>query len=521
MAFSFIRFDSSQYNLSKWRILKVIGKDREAFCQGQLTNDLSTIKTNEGQLSARLNRSGKLQSFFIVGKLKDCLWLICPKEIVLSVKEDLEKFVIMEDVSFEPIHEELWIWFNPFLSDVTIDETCPSIDLNFYGLPAKISFKQQANIKLCNPIKLEMLRILNGWPEWGHDLRPNQLINETMLNELAVSYKKGCFLGQETVTKIHNNRGAAYYPTLLKLTATQDLSAHIKKEFFIIVEKELQKGGEILYQVENYLVVTLFRDFRIMGKTWEVQLNDKIVSATVSSLPLYENQNRKTISLELYHLGIDSFHQNEYATALQYFEKALKFDPMNADAYEAIGVLLGRLEKFSEAINWMDKLLAVNPQSVMAHTNKSLYLMKLGRIEEAEKEKGLATVKSFSVFGKEAEEKRNQAEEEKRKERERNRREQMFRQVLELDPNDTIALYGMADIYYQKKEYLLASTNLEQVIALEKNYSTAYLLLGKTYEALGEKKKAQEIYIKGISIASKRGDLMPASEMQARLGMLS
>jgi tetratricopeptide (TPR) repeat protein len=46
--------------------------------------------------------------------------------------------------------------------------------------------------------------------------------------------------------------------------------------------------------------------------------------------------------------------------------------------------MLGRIERFEEAITWMDKLLSVNPQSVMAHTNKSLFLMKLGKIEEAE-----------------------------------------------------------------------------------------------------------------------------------------
>ena len=35
----------------------------------------------------------------------------------------------------------------------------------------------------------------------------------------------------------------------------------------------------------------------------------------------------------------------------------------------------------------MDKLIEVDPDSIMAHSNKSLYLMKLGKIEEAEVEK--------------------------------------------------------------------------------------------------------------------------------------
>ena len=54
----------------------------------------------------------------------------------------------------------------------------------------------------------------------------------------------------------------------------------------------------------------------------------------------------------------------------------------------------------------MDDLLQVDPESIMAHTNKSLYLMKLGKIEEAEKEKDLATVKSFKKAGQDAKNKK-------------------------------------------------------------------------------------------------------------------
>jgi tetratricopeptide (TPR) repeat protein len=198
----------------------------------------------------------------------------------------------------------------------------------------------------------------------------------------------------------------------------------------------------------------------------------------------------------------------------------LSFDSSLADAYESLGVMLGREEKFQEAIEWMDKLLIVNPQSVMAHTNKSLYLMRLGKIEEAEAEKSLATVKSFAVFGQEAKVKKQLAEELKKKEEEVLRREKMFLQVLEIDEEDTIALYGMSDIFFQRKDFQSAINNLEKVIAVDPKYSTAYLLLGKAYEAKGDVEKARSVYQAGIVLASKRGDMMPANEMQSRLNQL-
>ena len=50
--------------------------------------------------------------------------------------------------------------------------------------------------------------------------------------------------------------------------------------------------------------------------------------------------------------------------------------------------------------------------------------------------------------------------------------------------------------------------------------STAFLLLGKAYESEGLEQKAQAIYQTGIEVASKRGDMMPANEMQSRLNQL-
>ena len=62
--------------------------------------------------------------------------------------------------------------------------------------------------------------------------------------------------------------------------------------------------------------------------------------------------------------------------------------------------------------------------------------------------------------------------------------------------------------------------NLERVVALDEKYSAAYLLLGKSLEASANLDRAMQVYKKGIDVASKRGDMMPANEMQSRLNQL-
>lgn len=518
MSISSIRFNTSQLHLQTYSLIKVSGVDRESFFQGQVTNDLSRLSIHEGQITTRLNRVGKLQSFFFIAKLPEYLLLLCPKELASSIKTDFEKFIIMDDVVLENIGSDIWIRFNFFLEDGEV--TGPYFDFNFYGINARLVLEKHSTLKLTDESELEDIRILNGWPKWGVDVNETQFINDSYLNEIAISYKKGCFLGQETAAKIENNRGAAYYPVLLKLESALDLREFTRADFQISLEEGNKKAGTLLYQVKNILQVLLFRDFRVVGRELDLLFGTKAIKAIVMDLPFYKNFSKADMALELYHQGVEAFQANDHEEALEYMKRALCFNPDLADAYEALGVMLGRREKFEEAIEWMNKLLAVNPQSVMAHTNKSLYLMRLGKIEEAEAEKSLATVKSFAVFGQEAKLKNQLAEEKKKKEEEILRREKMFLQVLEIDAEDTIALFGMADIFFQRRDFPSAIKNLLMVTAVDPKYSTAYLLLGKAYEAEGCIDKARSAYQEGIMVASKRGDMMPANEMQSRLNQL-
>lgn len=505
-------------HLEDYSLIKVTGADRESFFQGQVTNDLSLLTNFTAQITARLNRIGKLQSFFFIAKLPDCLFLLCPKNLTSEIKAEFEKFIIMDDVALEKYDADLWLRFNSFLENNT--PTDIFFDFNFYGLNARLVLEKDPHLGLTDQSELERIRILNGWPIWGVDVDESQFINDSYLNEVAISYKKGCFLGQETVAKIENNRGATYYPMLLTIDNNLDLKQFLKNDFFINSDEGDRKAGTLLYQVENKLQVLLFRDFRVVGRELILQFGTQKVKTIVSDLPFYKNFFRKDIALELYYDGVEAFQRGDLNRAFLSMKKALQFDPHLAQAYESLGVMLGREEKFQEAIEWMDKLLQVEPESVLAHTNKSLYLMRLGLIAEAEAEKSLATVKSFAVFGQEAKVKKQLEEEQKKKADEIFRREQMFLQVLEIDEEDTIALYGMADIFFQRKDFQSAINNLEKVITIDPKYSTAYLLLGKAYEANGDKEKSCEIYQKGIIVASKRGDMMPANEMQSRLNQL-
>lgn len=500
-----IRFNSYQTKLSDWSLVKIKGPDAESFLQGQLTNDVKKLGPYEAQYTTRLNRTGKIQSYAILAKGEDCFYFLVEKKLEAILLSDLEKFIIMDDVEFEKIDQSVFALFNPTLSK----DVSGLFNAAFFGVPALISL-ESFNVPMADEKELEEIRILNGYPLWERDINSDKFLNDTYFNEIGISYKKGCFLGQETVAKIENNRGAAYYPVLLKKLGNKEKAPAVFK-------LEDKKVAVINYDLDNYLQAGLLRDYRVLNKTLDFGDGFKY---KVEYLPFFKSNTNQELAHELYDLAVSEFQKENVEHSLELLKKAIEFDASFADAYETIGVILGRKAQYEEGILWMDKLLSVNSASVMAHTNKSLFLMKLGRIEEAEAEKGLATVKSFAVFGEEAKLKKMLDAEKQKKEAEMQKREGMFKQVLEIDEEDTVALYGLADIAFYREEYKSAVDNLEKVVKLDEKYSVAYLLLGKSLEATGNLERAMQVYKKGIDVASKRGDMMPANEMQSRLNQL-
>jgi len=183
-------------------------------------------------------------------------------------------------------------------------------------------------------------------------------------------------------------------------------------------------------------------------------------------------------------------------------------------------VLLGRRGRFEEAIAVMRQLLEADPDSVMAHTNMSVYHNRLGRIEEAEREARAAAVK-----GAERQRREQGRTEEQRRQRERaasdrSRREEMFRQVLAIDPADALANFGLGQLMVEAGDHGEAVPVLERSIAADRDHSAAYLALGRALEGLGEADRARQVYSAGVGVAARRGDLRTASLMHERLGLL-
>lgn len=495
------RLNSENYFLAD-TCIKIYGPDAQTYLHSQTTNDVFKREDESFHFNSILDTTGKIISaFLLLKKNKEEFYIVVPNKYAQATFDRIEKYHIAEDFEVEILLEGI---------SLTTNSSEGEYKGQFFFENDSVSFN---NCENHNEERFNLLKLLTGVPELGNEVQAGELINNTRFDELAVDYGKGCYPGQETVAKIHTRRGAALKPVLIKLAGDHKLP--IEK-----IYREDKKIGEVrnslVFDSDTYVYALLNREHRINHLKLEFQVEEQSYTGEIHYFP-YIKTSKNELATELYDLAIEYFHSEENEKAIEYFYKAIDIDPSFEDAYESLGVLYGRLEQYDKAIELMEKLKEINPRCMMAFTNLSLFHMKLGNIETAEKFKADATLLNFQVLGDEAKVKREQEELAKKKQEDRDRREGMFKQVLEMDPEDPMANNGMGEITLERGEYEESVNYFKGAIKGNKNYSVAYLGLAKAYYQLKKTSELKETLETGIAIASKNGDLMPANEMQSML----
>jgi len=201
-------------------------------------------------------------------------------------------------------------------------------------------------------------------------------------------------------------------------------------------------------------------------------------------------------------------------------QEAVTLDTGLTEAWEALGVVLGRMERYHEAIDIFRRLEELAPDEPMVNTNLSLFSMKLGDKEEAEKQKALATLKKFGS-GLTAKEIAVRDETRRReKAADARRRKALFAEVLELDPVDGPALMGMGGALFDLGEAEEAEPYLAKACEVMGDSSPLFVSHGRVLEGLGRRGEAVDVYRRGIAVAARKGDLMPLRELEHRLFLL-
>jgi len=519
-------FEGGEARLDGWVVVAVEGGHRERFLHSQLTSDVEGLVEGASQMTALLDRTGRLQVFGFLHKRRDRIDLLVPEAAAGPAVAFLEGHIIADDVSLRLVEtDDLELLLGAeavrMIPELPVESTFP---IEGWGSRGCVTWEPvPPRLSAIDDDELEARRVLSGIPRWGVEAAQGQLIHETSLVGPAMSLTKGCFLGQETVAKVASGRGPARAPVLLEIVAGDPIdAAGVAGEF---AAEGQDRAGSVLsvtrWEDRTYLLASAVREIRVENRELDCRWNDgRSSTVKVRALPLLAAPDPAYWATRLQLRAVEAFSYDREDDAVKLLERAIAVCHDHADSYESLGVILGRHHRYDEAISLMQRLLVVNPSSIMAHTNLSLYYNRQGRIEDAEREAGEALRAKMNRERDQRQRAEALREETAATAADRKRRSEMFRQVLEIDPGDALGNFGLGELLVEEGRHVDAVAHLQRALRTDPRYSAAFFALGRAFEGADDPEAAVSTYREGIKVAAAKGDLSTANKMQERLANL-
>lgn len=189
---------------AKWRLS---GSDRIRYLNGQVTQDVRTAKSTAALYACVTNLKGKIEADIFIHAAPDGESLLLDADASLreSLGMRLEKYIIADDAVLEDVTDEWQLWH--LLGSQQPPEGGHSLANNLrYGLPGTDVWLPASTdasaLTTLSPEEAETLRIVQKVPAYPHELNADTFPQEAGLEGAAMSFNKGCYIGQEILSRI-------------------------------------------------------------------------------------------------------------------------------------------------------------------------------------------------------------------------------------------------------------------------------------------------------------------------------
>lgn len=239
----------------------LLGQDRVKFLHGQVTNDVKGLGPGSGCYAALVNAKAKMEADLFVYQLPEELLLDFEPGLTEKLIRRLEKYIVADDVQLVDVapHFGLLSVQGPAAAEILQQIGFKNLPAPKYGIQ-KSDHPDAGEVYLANnprlgsigfdlyvsvekmtaayellrkavaaangsPVGLsafETARIESGIPRFGADMDETNLPPEAGLDKTAVSYTKGCYIGQEIIARIRTYGQVAKALRLLQLQGASE-----------------------------------------------------------------------------------------------------------------------------------------------------------------------------------------------------------------------------------------------------------------------------------------------------------
>jgi len=278
--------------------LALTGSEAKAFLHGQLTNDIEGLEPGRGCYAAFLTHKGKMLGDLRVLDLGDELLLDTERVSLQPLFNMIRRYKLAMDVELHKRTLEMGLLslIGPETDVLGLEEEHANRRDSIAGQPVVLvrtdvgidvfvpaegvaAVRDALDLPLVGEDVAEIVRVERGRPRYGAELDDGVIPQEAGLNERAVSFTKGCYVGQETVARLYYRGKPNRHLRGLRLSAPVEPGTALR-----LGEKEVGRVGTVAVSpVHGPIALAIVRREAAPGDTLAV--GDGGVTAQVVALP--------------------------------------------------------------------------------------------------------------------------------------------------------------------------------------------------------------------------------------------
>jgi tRNA-modifying protein YgfZ len=210
---------------------RAAGADRVRFLNGMLSNDVAALAPGRAQRALLLTRKGRILAELTVAAREQDLFLETAAGQLATALETLGRYIIADDVQLDPFTGLRALAIEgpgaaPVLTGAGFPAPAPGTcelvgdevwlggggvtteGVRVFAVPARLAeISTMLALPVLAPEHAELLRIEAFLPTYGVDMSEDHFPQEARLEQATVSFRKGCYIGQEIVARIASRGG--------------------------------------------------------------------------------------------------------------------------------------------------------------------------------------------------------------------------------------------------------------------------------------------------------------------------
>lgn len=205
--------EGAVFDFSARTKLRITGADRLRYLNGQISNDLRKATSTAAIHACVLTAKGRINADVFIAVDGESFLVDAEAETRESLPARLDRYIIADDVQIEDVTEKFALFHVLGREIPAVTDTARRVSADRFGFPGMDIWLERgehdralqmfaARLGVCTDEAAETFRIERGVPRWGRELTEDIIPIEANLEERTVDYAKGCYIGQEVISRM-------------------------------------------------------------------------------------------------------------------------------------------------------------------------------------------------------------------------------------------------------------------------------------------------------------------------------